>query len=96
MQLIGTKGNLSMYKQLRKSCYTGIQLVITILYALVIATTLISHDVYFEERAVEYYLKDDQLSDDGSVISQKVLLVAELILLVLFLIDIILHMVAYG
>ena len=58
-----------MYKQLRKSCYTGIQLVITILYALVIATTLISHDVYFEERAVEYYLKDDQLADDGSVIS---------------------------
>ena len=73
-----------------------IQLCVTIIYALVVATTLISHDVHFEERAVEYYLKDDQLSNDGSVILQKVLLVAELILLVLFIIDLTLHMVAYG
>ena len=41
-------------------------------------------------------MKDDQLSNDGSVILQKVLLVAELILLVLFIIDFSLHMVAYG
>ena len=96
LHLIGTKGNLPIIKQLRKSCYTSIQLGITILYALVVATTLISHDVFFEERALEYYLKDEQLADDGSVILQKVLLIAELILLVLFIIDMILHMMAYG
>ena len=61
-----------------------------------VAATLISHDVSFEERAEEYYLNDDQVAGNGSAALQKVLLTAELTLLVFFIIDMILHMVAYG
>ena len=61
-----------------------------------VGATLICHDVFFEERAEEYYLNDDQVAGNGAAVLQKVLLTAELTLLVFFIIDMILHMVAYG
>lgn len=71
------------------------QVILIVLYVLTVAVSLVGMDFFVEERAKDY-LSGIEDSDSSSALLQRVLLVTELFLLVFIIIELIMHIIAYG
>ena len=86
---------LSLVKRLRNNCYNLYIVAIIIAYATLITTYFIINDFYYDERVVEYLaMVEDSTSDCDK--AQQVLLVTELVILILFTVDMIFHVIGYS
>ena len=60
-----------------------------------IIAAFICQGIWYEERAEAYFDKSE-LKRDGEITAERVLFVTELVLLVIFFIDILLHIIGFG
>ena len=84
-----------LVKKLRSTCYSAYIVGLIISYALLLTTCFLCHDIWYEERAVEY-LANIEVSTSSANVTQLILFVTELVILGLIIIDAVSHAIGYG
>ncbi len=85
-----------MIKIIRGNCYKALAFVILSIFAVLIVADLIAHDYWYESHALMYASKDPNVGESSYTIAKRTILVIELVVLIYFLVNHVLHLIAYG